>query len=317
MVTESYVWLDTPMSVISQFRLTLCASLEAQYSSVGVRDQTAELSSSFISDSEINRRFSIDPNEMFAGSGLGRRAAPIVERSEPVTPEADPDQRPTNPNVFFPEYAIVATPDGDGSRTSSYVSAAPTGSTRHVPEVVVTPDDEPDYIGETTPLLPQTRFSTVRRPHSDAAAKLEQRSSLEPPRGPKSRFAAFTPSFQRFEQWSTVLRNPSKWDARLIAHELVVKPASVLPAVFLGLLLNLLDALSYGIILFPLGEDIFSSMGADGVSMFYVSCIVSQLVVSSGSVFRGGVGSEMVCRNWTSRLHFYDVNTDNDSSRLK
>jgi len=68
----------------------------------------------------------------------------------------------------------------------------------------------------------------------------------------------------------------------------------MLPAVFLGLLLNLLDALSYGIILFPLGEEVFSELGPDGVSMFYVSCIISQLVYSTGSIFRGGVGSEMI-----------------------
>jgi len=48
-------------------------------------------------------------------------------------------------------------------------------------------------------------------------------------------------------------------------------------------------------ILFPLGESIFSDLGPDGLSMFYVSCIVSQLVYScGGSAFKGGIGSEMV-----------------------
>ena len=64
---------------------------------------------------------------------------------------------------------------------------------------------------------------------------------------------------------------------------------------FLGLLLNLLDALSYGYILFPLGAPIFSHTGPDGISIFFVSCIVSQLCYSLGlSAFRGGVGSEMI-----------------------
>jgi SulP family sulfate permease len=50
-------------------------------------------------------------------------------------------------------------------------------------------------------------------------------------------------------------------------------------------------------ILFPLGEKIFENTGPDGISMFYVSCIVSQLVYSlGGSGFKGGVGSEMVRR---------------------
>lgn len=48
-------------------------------------------------------------------------------------------------------------------------------------------------------------------------------------------------------------------------------------------------------ILFPLGEKPFEHTGPDGISMFFVSCIVSQLVFSlGGSIFKGGVGSEMV-----------------------
>ena len=50
-------------------------------------------------------------------------------------------------------------------------------------------------------------------------------------------------------------------------------------------------------ILFPLGQPIFANLGVDGISMFYVSCIVSQLVYSlGGSIFKGGIGSEMVGR---------------------
>ena len=44
-------------------------------------------------------------------------------------------------------------------------------------------------------------------------------------------------------------------------------PASLLPAVFLGLLLNILDALSYGTILFPLGQAVFEDLGADGIAV--------------------------------------------------
>ena len=48
-------------------------------------------------------------------------------------------------------------------------------------------------------------------------------------------------------------------------------------------------------ILFPLGDPIFEDLGPDGISMFYVSCIVSQLVFSlGGSTFNGAIGSEMV-----------------------
>ena len=48
-------------------------------------------------------------------------------------------------------------------------------------------------------------------------------------------------------------------------------------------------------ILFPLGNPIFEGLGPDGISMFYVSCIMSQLTYSlGGSIFRGAIGSEMV-----------------------
>ena len=77
----------------------------------------------------------------------------------------------------------------------------------------------------------------------------------------------------------------------------VLETLHCIPAVLLGLLLNILDALSYGMILFPLGQTIFEKLGPDGISMFYVSCIISQLVYSlGGSVFKGGVGSEMVLK---------------------
>ncbi|CUS21873.1 LAQU0S04e02740g1_1 [Lachancea quebecensis] len=67
------------------------------------------------------------------------------------------------------------------------------------------------------------------------------------------------------------------------------------PAVILGLLLNILDALSYGMIIFPITEPLFSHLGPSGLSMFYVSSIVSQLVYSCGfSAFGNAVGSEMI-----------------------
>lgn len=68
-----------------------------------------------------------------------------------------------------------------------------------------------------------------------------------------------------------------------------------LPATILGLLLNVLDGLSYGMIIFPITEPIFSHLGPSGLSMFYVSTIISQVIYSSGfSNFPTGVGSEMI-----------------------
>ncbi|PRT54800.1 Uncharacterized protein C24H6.11c [Wickerhamiella sorbophila] len=70
---------------------------------------------------------------------------------------------------------------------------------------------------------------------------------------------------------------------------------SYLPSVALGTLLNVLDGLSYGMILFPLGTAAFAGLESAGLSIFYVSTIVSQLVFSlGGSKFESCVGSEMI-----------------------
>lgn len=47
-------------------------------------------------------------------------------------------------------------------------------------------------------------------------------------------------------------------------------------------------------ILFPLGNPVFASLGPAGISIFYVSTIVSQLTFSLASAFKGGIGSELV-----------------------
>lgn len=90
------------------------------------------------------------------------------------------------------------------------------------------------------------------------------------------------------------MQDPKTWDRQALWRNVVVAPVVCLPAVIVGLLLNILDALSYGMILFPLGSPIFASLGSAGISIFYVSTIVSQLTFSSGSIFKGGVGSELI-----------------------
>ncbi|KAI1001576.1 Uncharacterized protein K3495_g6623 [Podosphaera aphanis] len=94
---------------------------------------------------------------------------------------------------------------------------------------------------------------------------------------------------------SQLLSSSQSWDYKITWTNVILTSASILPAVFLGILLNILDALSYGLILFPRGLPPFAKLGSAGISMFYISCIVSQLVFScGGSKFKGGIGSEMI-----------------------
>lgn len=74
-----------------------------------------------------------------------------------------------------------------------------------------------------------------------------------------------------------------------------VEPIRLFPATVLGVLMNILDGVSYGLIIFP-SYPIFSGMGSEtGVSLFFTSCIIGQLTYTlGGSIFKGGNGSMMI-----------------------
>lgn len=149
--------------------------------------------------------------------------------------------------------------------------------------------DEPEpRDSERTSLLPKTRSKS---PHGYGSVDDIENQGTVLRRSPNF----FTQGTATVAKWSRMASNPKSWDRRAIWQEGVVNPVSLLPAVLLGLLLNILDALSYGMILFPLGEPLFANLGSDGISMFYVSTIISQVVFScGGSIFKGGIGSEMI-----------------------
>jgi SulP family sulfate permease len=63
-----------------------------------------------------------------------------------------------------------------------------------------------------------------------------------------------------------------------------------LPSVLLGVILNLLRCMSYGYIVFPIEYPQFLGMGSDGIAMFMISTIASQLAFTSFSAFKSGVG---------------------------
>lgn len=105
-------------------------------------------------------------------------------------------------------------------------------------------------------------------------------------------FSGFRPASwtKRARIWAT--NNVTKDN---VINECVKRPLGYIPSVILGVLLNILDGLSYGMILFPVAHPVFANLGPAGLSMFYVSCVVSQLVFSLGaSAFHSGVGSEMI-----------------------
>ncbi len=78
-------------------------------------------------------------------------------------------------------------------------------------------------------------------------------------------------------------------------EELDVKPwYSSLSAILIGEILIILDAISYGLLIFPTNTTPFENTGADGISMFLVSTIISQMMYALTSQFKCVNGSMMI-----------------------
>ncbi|ODN79912.1 hypothetical protein L202_03801 [Cryptococcus amylolentus CBS 6039] len=173
--------------------------------------------------------------------------------------------------------------------------------------------DEEDLSGERTPMPRKTPLAELPPPIDTpdteiphAASESSLRRYLEAGQGELG---------QSHDESSPLLggeRKPRSWGGEALAHigqlkrqagkltakdvvqGAVIEPIKTLPSVILGLLLNVLDGVSYGMILFP-ATPVFADYGSLGVSMFFMSCVVSQLVFSlGGSIFPGGNGSMMI-----------------------
>lgn len=97
-------------------------------------------------------------------------------------------------------------------------------------------------VSENTPLLSRR----VSHPEGRGSVDLEEQK-------PKARKAWLHSMVQgthevkdRLASTVGVVANPRRWDGKQVWQNAVLKPASCLPSVAVGLLLNILDALSYG-----------------------------------------------------------------------
>ncbi|KAF8495887.1 sulfate transporter family-domain-containing protein [Russula emetica] len=119
----------------------------------------------------------------------------------------------------------------------------------------------------------------------------QQGQEFMSPPTPSPRFTEHTPLLP-YSPFQAIHHRPHKWVAR--AKSISAGALHALPAVILGLLLNILDGISYGMIMFPT-SGVFMDLGTMGVSMFFVSTFISQVVYSAGaSGFAGANGSMMI-----------------------
>ncbi|KAF1817285.1 hypothetical protein P152DRAFT_14463, partial [Eremomyces bilateralis CBS 781.70] len=264
-----------------------------QFSSEGVRKQTQELASWALGDSpsqppQLEALFDNDPERSHLDVGTSGDSL----HPEVIEEESSQDETSTE-GSSIPKSRLTELIRGEESAAQQEpLEQNDRASTRS--EVVSRSGRRKDS-GETAPLLPKRRVS------EDASTDYGTNGHGQYVEGGEQ----LKRREKKYPTWGKVkgdvvdvlrtLTEPKRWNGRAMLQKGVMAPIKTLPAVFLGWLLNVLDALSYGMILFPLGHPFFEDTGPDGISMFFVSCIVSQLIYSCGaSSFRGGVGSEMI-----------------------
>ncbi|KAM6483998.1 sulfate transporter family-domain-containing protein [Trichoderma sp. SZMC 28011] len=286
-----------------------------------VREDTAELASYLLSDGSTQRRPSFlqrnrpsiqdvfgpefgDADSIEGGMSIRPSSGTIPEVSEPPSPEDREDRehaageegpsalanllkKSSPPSSLTEPTSIPQTrPDNvdAGQSQSSHVDETQNQSQTGEPEV--------SEASEYTPLLGRQESG------SGASSSVDLDIEGQKTQARRRWLRGLTEQRQKMEhhlgQIAKVASSPRSWNRRAIWETTVVEPVSCLPAVAVGLLLNILDALSYGMILFPLGTPLFSHLGSAGISIYYVSTIVAQLVFSTGSIFRGAVGSELI-----------------------
>jgi sulfate permease, SulP family len=238
-----------------------------------VREDTAELASYVLSDKKDKRNASFLGRKTLSPSprtpeSSSQHAEPdagdcpqvsdeiIAEVSEPSSLESNEGSSPGGRTSILSSMLKNSPPKTDDAPPPSAHSADAPGENRNQ-DYAKRPDSRSSqqsrhsmhHASEETPLLqPPPRFS--RLPDSPELSDGDELSDVESqksrPPSQYHRYGGITESFRDGIRRKSSLFNPKTWDRRVIWRSVVVEPASCLPAVIVGLLLNILDALSYG-----------------------------------------------------------------------
>lgn len=127
-----------------------------------------------------------------------------------------------------------------------------------------------ELYNERSPLLRKSRSMSI--PESSAKQSGSRESSQDRQYSPFLRWSAY---FDRTKHRILASANASaesawglrKRSASELALTFLLEPIKTLPAVILGILMNLLDGVSYGMIMFPVSSPVFANFGGIGVSM--------------------------------------------------
>jgi len=252
----------------------LPAHVETTSYARSVREDTAELASYALSDKASTRSASPPRHrsgqtslETYFNMGSDSETPPIrhaeglqhhiiQEVSEPVTPESSPpsDQAPgTSALTSLLKHSPTNSPPrqgGDGEEAGENDFAVDEDQDEADSDqrrlIITTNGVETTEPTERTSLLGKdTRYETHHPDWIRGEQDVERQDLKRQPAWPKLRNTLMWPRDRGIDVARTVL-NPKAWDRKAIWRAGVVAPVGYLPAVTLGTLLNILDALSYG-----------------------------------------------------------------------
>lgn len=205
---------------------------------------------------------------------LAPLAEVIAEVSEPPSPEETDDRAvtaegpsmlttmlrrsPPDQSYFYKSkdanaHEDITTTDNDTVEDEGEASLNRVASASPQPAVAARDsldETEPNQ-DESSPLLPPTSRETGPASYGTSRAgdtdiDLEGQKALNQERWVLGAATSMRNAGGRVASIIPVISNPKRWDRHALWRNAVVAPVACLPAVVVGLLLNILDALSYG-----------------------------------------------------------------------
>ncbi|KAI9503340.1 sulfate transporter family-domain-containing protein [Coemansia spiralis] len=230
--------------------------------------------------SSLDDRSSIEQILVEAGSGGGNLSRLLRERSPPLRP------------LFTPSRGLEsASTAGLPQFDNNYIGSTRVPRNAKIPEIYPLEQHQLSEDYDTIDGSPNTWLNKRQQPRVDA--KKQHRTDLEAPSEQDQLLQSPSCSEQPYADADDSYAHLQR--RGLAALDLITWPLQYVPAVILGLILNLLDGLSYGLIAFPVSIPVFDKFGPVGFSMYMLSTAISQFVFSSGtSTFRGANGSMLI-----------------------
>jgi SulP family sulfate permease len=170
------------------------------------------------------------------------RPDPILEVSEPVTPESGPSLH-GSPGTSALTQMLRHSPEERNDDSQSDSASSHSASNYQLPKS--TSNGTKPIPDENSPLLGKGSEELNHPDYLGGQPDIENQGVRYRPSWPKFRKVARRP-LDKTVAFAKLASNPKRWDRQAIWEKGIKEPVGFLPPVVLGVLLNILDALSYG-----------------------------------------------------------------------